>query len=44
MVGAVKHKAAGLIDGQGACARGGIGNLASVNGQCFGAKVVVAHA
>jgi hypothetical protein len=44
MVGVVKHKAAGLIDGQGACTGGGIGNLASVYGHCFGAKFVVAHA
>ena len=43
MVCAVKHKAAGLVDGQCSGARGRIWNLACMNGQSLGFEGVIAH-
>ena len=43
MIGAVKHITGGLVDGEGAGARGRIGNLPSVDGQGFGLEDVIAH-
>jgi hypothetical protein len=43
VLGAVKHKAAGLVNRQGACARGRIGNLPSMDGQGFGVELAVGH-
>ena len=43
VLGAVKHEAAGLVNRQGACARGCIGNLPGVDGQSFGMELAVGH-
>ena len=43
MLGAVKHKAGGLVNRQGPGAGGGIGNLTGMDGESFRLELTFRH-